>query len=53
LRFSSFWLHCAVSIDYPYESSYEAVQGFERTTLSASDREKVARGNSERLLRIS
>jgi 2,3-dihydroxybenzoate decarboxylase len=39
-------------VDYPYESSYEAVQGFERTTLSGSDREKIARGNAERLLRI-
>ena len=41
------------SVDYPYESSYEAVEGFERTTLSAADREKIAHGNAERLLRIS
>ncbi|OBI55796.1 amidohydrolase family protein [Mycobacterium sp. E796] len=40
------------SVDYPYESSREAVQGFERTTLSAGDREKIAHGNAERLLRI-
>lgn len=40
------------SVDYPYESSYEAVQGFEQTTLPASDREKIAHGNAERLLRI-
>ncbi len=40
------------SVDYPYESSYEAVAGFERTTLSAGDREKIAHGNTERLLRI-
>jgi 2,3-dihydroxybenzoate decarboxylase len=40
------------SVDYPYESSYEAVQGFERTTLSAADRAKIAHGNAERLLRI-
>jgi 2,3-dihydroxybenzoate decarboxylase len=40
------------SIDYPYESSHEAVEGFERTTLSAADREKIAHGNAERLLRI-
>ncbi|MGC2654889.1 MAG: amidohydrolase family protein [Mycobacterium sp.] len=40
------------SVDYPYESSYEAVAGFERTTLSAGDREKIAHGNAERLLRI-
>ncbi len=32
------------SIDYPYESSHEAVKGFERTTLSAADREKIAHG---------
>ena len=38
--------------DYPYGSSREAVQGFERTTLSAVDREKIAHGNAERLLRI-
>jgi 2,3-dihydroxybenzoate decarboxylase len=41
------------SVDYPYESSYEAVKGFEQTTLSAADREKIAHGNVERLLRIS
>lgn len=40
------------SVDYPYESSREAVEGFERTTLSAADREKIAHGNAERLLRI-
>jgi len=40
------------SVDYPYESSHEAVKGFERTTLSAADREKIAHGNAERLLRI-
>ncbi|MCV7410205.1 amidohydrolase [Mycobacterium florentinum] len=41
------------SIDYPYESSYDAVRGFEQTTLSAGDREKIAHGNAERLLRIA
>ena len=40
------------SVDYPYESSYEAVAGFERTTLSEADREKIAHGNAERLLGI-
>jgi 2,3-dihydroxybenzoate decarboxylase len=40
------------SVDYPYESSSEAVRGFERTTLSAADRDKIAHGNAERLLRI-
>lgn len=40
------------SVDYPYESSYDAVAGFERTVLSDADREKVAHGNAERLLRI-
>lgn len=40
-------------VDYPYESSHEAVQGFERATLSAADREKIAHGNAEQLLRIS
>jgi 2,3-dihydroxybenzoate decarboxylase len=41
------------SVDYPYESSCEAVKGFERTTLSPGDREKIAHTNAERLLRIS
>lgn len=40
------------SVDYPYESCDDAVQGFERTTLCAGDREKIAHGNAERLLRI-
>jgi 2,3-dihydroxybenzoate decarboxylase len=40
------------SIDYPYESSREAVAGFERTTLPTAEREKIAHGNAERLLRI-
>jgi 2,3-dihydroxybenzoate decarboxylase len=40
------------SIDYPYESSHEAVAGFGRTTLSDSDRDKIAHGNAERVLRI-
>jgi predicted TIM-barrel fold metal-dependent hydrolase len=41
------------SIDYPYESSHEAVAGLERTTLSDSDRHKIAHGNAERILRIA
>ncbi|HUO40408.1 MAG TPA: amidohydrolase family protein [Mycobacterium sp.] len=40
------------AVDYPYESSYEAVAGFERATLSQTDREKIAHGNAERILRI-
>lgn len=40
------------SVDYPYESSQEAVDGFERTTLSQSDRDKIAHGNAERILKI-
>lgn len=40
------------SVDYPYESSREAVAGLERTVLSDADREKVAHGNAERLLKL-
>jgi predicted TIM-barrel fold metal-dependent hydrolase len=40
------------SVDYPYESSHEAVAGLEQTTLSVSDREKIAHGNAERILRL-
>ena len=38
------------SVDYTYESCREAVAGFEQTTLSHADREKVAHGNAERIL---
>lgn len=40
------------SIDYPWEQTSEAVAMFERTTLSDSDRAKIAHGNAERILRI-
>jgi 2,3-dihydroxybenzoate decarboxylase len=40
------------SVDYPYESSHQAVAGLERTTLSDSDRHKIAHGNAERILRL-
>jgi 2,3-dihydroxybenzoate decarboxylase len=40
------------SVDYPYESSHEAVAGLERTTLSDTGREKIAHGNAERILRL-
>jgi 2,3-dihydroxybenzoate decarboxylase len=40
------------SVDYPYESSHDAVAGFERTTLSDGDRHKIAHRNAERILRL-
>lgn len=40
------------AIDYPYETTREAVDGFERTTLSVTDRAKIAHQNAERLLRL-
>jgi 2,3-dihydroxybenzoate decarboxylase len=40
------------SVDYPYESSHEAVAGLERTTLSDADRHKIAHGNAEGILRL-
>ncbi len=40
------------SVDYPYESSHEAVAGLERAALSDSDREKIAYRNPERILRL-
>lgn len=40
------------SVDYPYESSYDAVAGFAGTALSDSDRHKVAHGTAERLLKL-
>ncbi|MDV3125000.1 amidohydrolase family protein [Mycobacterium sp. 21AC1] len=38
--------------DYPYESSQQAVAGFEHTVLTERDREQIAHGNAERLLRL-
>ena len=40
------------SVDYPYESSHEAVTGLQRTTLSDTDRHKIAHRNAERILRL-
>ena len=40
------------AIDYPYETTREAVDGFEHTTLNATDRAKIAHLNAERLLRL-
>ena len=40
------------AIDYPYETTRDAVDGFEHTTLSATDRAKIAHLNAERLLRM-
>ena len=41
------------SVDYPYESSQEAVARLQRTTLTAGDRAKIAHANAERILAIS
>ena len=41
------------SIDYPYESSQEAVAGFEQASLSYDDRRKIAHRNAERILRLT
>jgi 2,3-dihydroxybenzoate decarboxylase len=40
------------SIDYPWETTKDAVEGFERTTLSPIDREKIAHKNAAQLLKI-
>jgi Amidohydrolase len=40
------------SVDYPYSDNLEAISFFKRLPLSASDREKVAHGNADRLLRL-
>jgi 2,3-dihydroxybenzoate decarboxylase len=41
------------AIDYPYESSAEAVQFLHSLPLSAPDVNKIAHGNAERLLRLT
>jgi 2,3-dihydroxybenzoate decarboxylase len=40
------------SVDYPYESTAEAVEGFEQTELSDTDRAKIAYQNAERILKL-
>lgn len=41
------------SIDYPYESSEEAVQFIENAPISQIDREKICHLNAERILRLT
>jgi 2,3-dihydroxybenzoate decarboxylase len=40
------------SVDYPYESTAEAICGFEATELSDADRAKIAYQNAERILKL-
>ena len=40
------------SIDYPYETTRDAVAGLADTSLSDDDRAKIAYGNAERILRL-
>ena len=40
------------SVDYPYEITSEAIEGFERTNLSDVDRAKIAYQNAERILKL-
>lgn len=41
------------AIDYPYESSAEAVEFLHALPLNEPDRHKIAHGNAERLLRLA
>ena len=41
------------AIDYPYESSAEAVNFLQAIPLNEPDRNKIAHGNAERLLRLT
>ena len=40
------------SVDWPYESNGGAVDFLKRLPLGASDLEKIAHGNAERILRL-
>lgn len=40
------------SVDYPYENTAEAIEGFEQTPLSDVDRAKIAYQNAERILKL-
>ena len=40
------------SIDYPFETTTKPWRGSSGHTLSDADRDKIAHGNAERILRI-
>jgi len=40
------------SVDYPYESTKDAVRGFEQTELNDIDRAKIAYQNAKRILKL-
>ncbi len=40
------------SVDYPFESNFEAVRWFESLPIADSDRAKLAHLNAERLLKL-
>jgi predicted TIM-barrel fold metal-dependent hydrolase len=40
------------SVDYPFESNFEAVRWFESLQIAESDRAKLAHLNAERLLKF-
>ncbi len=40
------------AIDYPFADNVEGVKFLENAPISPADREKIAHGNAERLLRI-
>jgi 2,3-dihydroxybenzoate decarboxylase len=40
------------AVDYPFESTTDAVAFLDSAPLTAGDREKIAHGNAERLLRL-
>jgi gamma-resorcylate decarboxylase len=41
------------SVDYPYESMYEAAAWFDNASISDNDRAKIGRSNAERLFRLN
>jgi len=41
------------SVDYPYESMYEAAAWFDNASISDNDRAKIGRGNAERLFGLN
>ncbi len=40
------------SVDWPYESNTVAVEFLNKLPISEQDREKIAHGNAERILRL-
>jgi 2,3-dihydroxybenzoate decarboxylase len=40
------------AVDWPYEANNTAIEFLKKISISDADREKIAHGNAERILRV-